>query len=62
METGRMHNHRQRQVLVFFVCLSMSWGSADLGPYSVVLLAFEGHHMLSVPVGKMSQVKFTERG
>ncbi|XP_055411850.1 protocadherin beta-16-like [Bubalus kerabau] len=36
METGRMHNHRQRQVLVFFVCLSMSWGSADLGPYSVV--------------------------
>ncbi|XP_043768927.1 protocadherin beta-16-like isoform X3 [Cervus elaphus] len=36
METGRMHNRRQRQVLVFFVCLSMSWGSADLGPYSVV--------------------------
>nr|XP_020758568.1 protocadherin beta-16-like [Odocoileus virginianus texanus] len=36
METGRRHNHRQRQVLVFFVCLSMSWGSADLGPYSVV--------------------------
>ena len=31
-----MHNRRQRQVLVFFVCLSMSWGSADLGPYSVV--------------------------
>ncbi|KAM9730029.1 protocadherin beta-16-like [Dama dama] len=36
MQTGRMHNRRQRQVLVFFVCLSMSWGSADLGPYSVV--------------------------
>ncbi|KAM7242588.1 hypothetical protein CapIbe_007059 [Capra ibex] len=36
METGPMHNRRQRQVLVFFVCLSMSWGSADLGPYSVV--------------------------
>ncbi|XP_023980852.1 protocadherin beta-16 isoform X2 [Physeter macrocephalus] len=36
MEIGWMHNPRQRQVLVFFVLLSMYGASAELGPYSVV--------------------------
>ncbi|XP_074216927.1 protocadherin beta-16 [Camelus bactrianus] len=36
MEMGWMHSWRQRQVLVFFVLLSMSGASAELGPYSVV--------------------------
>ncbi|XP_076993339.1 protocadherin beta-16-like [Tamandua tetradactyla] len=36
METGRMRNRRQRQVLLFFVLLSMSLSGAELGPYSVV--------------------------
>ncbi|XP_016061098.1 PREDICTED: protocadherin beta-16-like isoform X2 [Miniopterus natalensis] len=36
MEIGRMRNWRQRQVLVFFVLLSMPGVGADLGPYSVV--------------------------
>ncbi|XP_053522481.1 protocadherin beta-16-like [Artibeus jamaicensis] len=36
METGWMRSRRQRQVLIFFVLLSMSGVGADLGPYSVV--------------------------
>ncbi|XP_014649392.1 PREDICTED: protocadherin beta-16-like [Ceratotherium simum simum] len=36
MEIGWMRNQRQRQVLVFFVLLSMSGARAELGPYSVV--------------------------
>ncbi|XP_014384498.1 PREDICTED: protocadherin beta-16-like [Myotis brandtii] len=36
MEIGWMRNRRQRQVLVFFVLLSMSGVCADLGPYSVM--------------------------
>ncbi|KAL0607960.1 Protocadherin beta-16 [Plecturocebus cupreus] len=36
MEIGRMHNRRQRQVLVFFVLLSLSGAGAELGPYSIV--------------------------
>ncbi|XP_054424286.1 protocadherin beta-16 [Pteronotus mesoamericanus] len=36
MEIGWMRNRRQRQVLIFFVLLSMSGVGADLGPYSVV--------------------------
>nr|XP_021482005.1 protocadherin beta-16-like [Meriones unguiculatus] len=35
METVRMHNPRQRQVLAFFVSLSVSWASTELGPYSI---------------------------
>lgn len=35
METVRMHNPRQRQVLAFFVFLSVSWASTELGPYSI---------------------------
>ncbi|XP_030683530.1 protocadherin beta-16 isoform X3 [Nomascus leucogenys] len=36
MEIGWMHNRRQRQVLVFFVLLSLSGAGAELGSYSVV--------------------------
>ncbi|XP_058398513.1 protocadherin beta-16 [Diceros bicornis minor] len=36
MEIGWMCNQSQRQVLVFFVLLSMSGARAELGPYSVV--------------------------
>ncbi|XP_014705702.3 protocadherin beta-16 [Equus asinus] len=36
MEIGWTCNRRQRQVLVFFVLLSMSRARAELGPYSVV--------------------------
>ncbi|XP_045406982.1 protocadherin beta-16 [Lemur catta] len=37
MEIGWMHNQKQRQVLVFFVLLSMPAGvGAELGPYSIV--------------------------
>ncbi|XP_054105873.1 protocadherin beta-16-like [Callithrix jacchus] len=36
METGWMHNRRHRQVLVFFVLLSLSGAGAELGPYSTV--------------------------
>ncbi|XP_059554631.1 protocadherin beta-16 [Myotis daubentonii] len=36
MEIGWVCNRRQRQVLVFFVVLSMSGVCADLGPYSVM--------------------------
>ncbi|XP_072812505.1 protocadherin beta-16-like [Vicugna pacos] len=36
MEIGWINSWRQRQVLVFFVLLSMSGASAELGPYSVV--------------------------
>uniref|UniRef100_A0A2K5DS36 Protocadherin beta 16 n=1 Tax=Aotus nancymaae TaxID=37293 RepID=A0A2K5DS36_AOTNA len=36
MEIGWMHNRRQRQVLVFFVLLSLSGAGAELGPYSIV--------------------------
>ncbi|XP_006156316.1 protocadherin beta-16 [Tupaia chinensis] len=36
MEIGPMHNCKQRQVLLFFVLLSMSGAGAELGPYSVV--------------------------
>ncbi|XP_032952767.1 protocadherin beta-16 isoform X1 [Rhinolophus ferrumequinum] len=36
MEIGWMRNQRQRQVLVFFVLLSLSGVGAELGPYSVV--------------------------
>ncbi|XP_074169777.1 protocadherin beta-16 [Rhinolophus sinicus] len=36
MEIGWMRNQRQRQVLVFFVLLSLSGVGSELGPYSVV--------------------------
>ncbi|XP_012583220.1 PREDICTED: protocadherin beta-16-like, partial [Condylura cristata] len=36
MEIGWNHNLRPRQVLIFFVLLSMSGMGAELGPYSVV--------------------------
>uniref|UniRef100_A0A2K6MEZ2 Protocadherin beta 16 n=1 Tax=Rhinopithecus bieti TaxID=61621 RepID=A0A2K6MEZ2_RHIBE len=36
MEIGWMHSRRQRQVLVFFVLLSLSGAGAELGSYSVV--------------------------
>ncbi|XP_006891201.1 PREDICTED: protocadherin beta-16 isoform X1 [Elephantulus edwardii] len=36
MEIGRLHNQRQRQVLVFFVLLRLSRAGTELGPYSVV--------------------------
>ncbi|XP_023442895.2 protocadherin beta-16 [Dasypus novemcinctus] len=36
MKTEWMHNLTQRQVLFFFVLLSMSLSGAELGPYSVV--------------------------
>ncbi|XP_003782156.3 protocadherin beta-16 [Otolemur garnettii] len=35
MEIGWTHNQRQRQVLAFFVLLSMSGVGADLGPYAI---------------------------
>ncbi|XP_040831246.1 protocadherin beta-16-like isoform X2 [Ochotona curzoniae] len=36
METGGLRQGRQRQVLLFFVLLSLSRAGADLGPYAVV--------------------------
>ncbi|XP_053422638.1 protocadherin beta-16 [Nycticebus coucang] len=35
MEIGWMHNQRQRQVLAFFVLLSVSGAGAELGPYTI---------------------------
>ncbi|KAM5299024.1 protocadherin beta-16 [Ctenodactylus gundi] len=60
MEIGWMRNRRPRQVLLFFVLLSMSVSRADLGPYSVVEETERGSVVanlgkdLGLEVGEMS--------
>ncbi|KAM6222708.1 protocadherin beta-16 [Rhynchocyon petersi] len=58
MEIGWIHNHRQRQVLVFFVLLRLCGAGAELGPYSVVEETERGSFVANL--GKDLAVELTE--